>query len=414
MLAKYFKSPVHVLEMQSRPCGDLLEKFAEALSQIGYADGVSRSHLRTAEHFVYWAYREGIPQAGFGSASLDRFNEHLASCQCYGMRRRRSHGSSYGAQLFLDIGVCVERTRSTVLDSEPGEELFLAFSQWMHQHRGTSELTLYNYGNALRSMLKYVGNDQDKLTAAYLRQFILEQSNQKGVKAAKRSTTALRMFLRFLVAEGKCSAALLGAIPVVANWRLSSLPKYLQESEVERVIDSCNLSSPVGRRDRAILLLLARLGLRAGDVLRLRLSDIDWPGASIKVSGKGRQEVLLPLTQEVGLAIVEYLQTERPQTTTDTVFVRSRAPFREFANHCAVSALVERAMCRAGISCQSRGAAHVLRHSAATSMLRNGASLQDIAKVLRHRSVATTQIYAKVDTETLKEVVQPWPAEASC
>jgi site-specific recombinase XerD len=222
------------------------------------------------------------------------------------------------------------------------------------------------------------------------------------------------MFLRFLIAEGKCAAGLDAAIPVVAHWRLSSLPRYLQAEEVERVIASCDLTSPVGKRDRAILLLLARLGLRASDIVQLHLGDIDWEGAWMAVSGKSRREMQLPLTQEVGQAVVDYLQDGRPQSDSDAVFVRSRAPFRAFANHCAISVIVERAMRRAGVTCQSRGAAHVLRHSMATSMLRQGASLQDISAILRHRSIETTQIYAKIDVTALREIAQPWPEVQPC
>jgi site-specific recombinase XerD len=162
-------------------------------------------------------------------------------------------------------------------------------------------------------------------------------------------------------------------------------------------------------RNRAILLLLARVALRAGDIVELRLADIDWDGAWIHVFGKGRRHTRLPLTQEVGDAIAAYLLKGRPATAHDSVFVRAVAPYRPFSDSGAISLLVKKAMRRAGISCSSRGAAHLLRHSAATSMLRHGASLQEIAAVLRHRSIDTTQIYAKVDLLSLQEIAQPWP-----
>jgi integrase/recombinase XerD len=154
--------------------------------------------------------------------------------------------------------------------------------------------------------------------------------------------------------------------------------------------------------------------LRAGDIVQLRLSDIDWKGAEIQVSGKGHRQARLPLTQEIGDALVVYLQDGRPPTDTDVLFIRSRAPFRAFASHCAVSVIVSQAMRRAGVTCQSRGAAHILRHSAATSMLRQGASLQDIAAILRHLSINTTQIYAKVDVNALRQIAQPWPEVHLC
>jgi site-specific recombinase XerD len=303
---------------------------------------------------------------------------------------------------------------AAVVSPSSDPALLLAFRDWMRQQRGTCDSTLDNYAIHIRELLCRVGEKPDRLDARTLRQFVLEGSHRCGWAAAKKRTTALRMFLRFLTAEGHCASGLDGAIPVLAYWRLASLPRYLPEDDVERLVASCDLTSPVGKRDRAILLLLARLGLRAGDIVRLRLSDFDWKGASIRVCGKGRRQVRLPLTQEVGEALVAYLDEGRPQTTTDVVFVRSRPPFQAFRSHCAVSVLVDRAFRRAEVRRPSRGAAHLLRHSIATSMLRHGASLHDVAALLRHRSIATTQIYAKVDVTTLSAIAQPWPEEPSC
>jgi site-specific recombinase XerD len=284
----------------------------------------------------------------------------------------------------------------------------------MHQQRGTCDRTLYNYSISIRELLRCLGENPERFDARSLRNFVLEKSQQWGWSAAKKCTTALRMFLRFLITEGKCAAGLDASIPTLAHWRLSSLPRYLQAEEVERVITSCDPATQVGRRDQAILLLLARLGLRAGDIVRLRLGDIDWKQSWIQVSGKGRCQTRLPLTQEIGNAIARYLKDGRPPVSTDVLFIRSRAPFRPFASHSAVSVLVTQAMRRAGVRCPSRGAAHVLRHSTATSMLRHGASLQEIAAILRHRSIETTQIYAKVDVIALREIAQPWPEVEQC
>ena len=226
--------------------------------------------------------------------------------------------------------------------------------------------------------------------------------------------TALRMFLRFLIAEGRCRADLLGAIPVVPCWRLTSLPRYLPPEDVERLIACCNPASRIGKRDRAILLLLARLGLRAGDIVQMHLTDIDWKGAWVQVSGKSRRQTRLPLTHEVGQAIATYIRAGRIPAQTDALFLRSRAPFRALGSHCAVSAIVDRAFRRAGVKRPGRGAAHLLRHSFASSMLRQGVPLQDISKILRHRSVETTQIYAKVDVTGLQQIAQCWPEVQPC
>jgi len=415
MFEQFFDRASRIQSLRDGPGGPLLEGFAKELCHEGYAEITARRHIRAAEHLLYWTEREGIPISSLTEKFLERFDRHLDQCQC------PSYGHTHRLQLLNGACLFLKHLRGAgiltapVIESTAQDPVLLTeFCQWMNQQRGTGEFTLYNYSLSIRDLLKRLGEDPVRFDAQSLRQFVLEKSQQSGWAAAKKCTTALRMFLRFLIAEGKCTADLKAAIPVLAHWRLSSLPRYMQSEEVERTISSCDLISPVGRRDRAILLLLARLGLRAGDILKLRLGDIDWEGAWLYVSGKGRRQAQLPLTQEVGDAIVDYLQDGRPQTDTDVVFIRSRAPFRAFVSHCAISVIVAQAMRRAGVTCRGRGAAHVLRHSVATSMLRQGASLQDIATILRHRSIETTEIYAKVDVATLRQIAQPWPEVQTC
>lgn len=286
-------------------------------------------------------------------------------------------------------------------------------SRDQQQQRGTRETTLSNYGVHICEALRRLGDEPASWDASGLREFVMEGSRICGWAAAKKRTTALRMFLRFLITEGKCASGLDGAIPVLAHWRLASLPRYLPTDDVERLVRSCDVTSLVGTRDHAILLLLARLGLRAGDIVHLRMRDLDWKGGWIHVCGKGHRQARLPLTNEVGQALIRYLEV-RPQTADDAVFIRSRAPLRAFRSHCAVSVIVDRAFSRAGVKRPSRGAAHLLRHSVATAMLRTGASLQDVAALLRHRSITTTQIYAKVDVVALRKIAQPWPEVEPC
>ncbi len=414
MVSELFDSAGRIHALRAGPAGAWLDGFAHALSQTGYAQITARRHLRAAEHFASWADRHDIAVRSLTEQVLDRFGRHVPRCRC----RRYGHSARsllHGVRLFLrhleEIGTI---RVAAVASTAPDPALLMAFRQWMHQQRGTCESTLDNYGIHIRELLTRVGERPDTLDARTLREFVLEGSQTCGWAAAKKRTTALRMFLRFLIAEGHCASGLEGAIPVLAPWRLASLPRYLPADDVERLIGSCDLTSPVGTRDRAILLLLARLGLRAGDIVQLRLSDLDWKGAWIRVCGKGRRQARLPLTHEVGQALVAYLEKGRPQTATDVVFVRSRPPFHSFRSHCAVSVIVDRAFCRARVTRPSRGAAHLLRHSVATSMLRHGASLHDVAALLRHRSITTTQIYAKVDVTALRAIAQPWPEVPSC
>ena len=292
--------------------------------------------------------------------------------------------------------------------------LLVAFRRWMHVERGTCETTLESYSRPIRDLLTRLGEDPGRFDAQSLRQFVVERSQRPGGGDVQRCVGALRAFCCFLSAEGLCSRDLSAAVPTVARWRLSCLPRYLRPEEVERVIAACDLESPVGRRDRAILLLLARLGLRANDVAQLRLDDINWEEGWFAVCGKSRRPTQLPLSQEVGDALARYLQEDRPQTDATAVFVRARAPFVALGSHCAVSLIVARALRRAKVIRPGRGAAHLLRHGLATSLLRQGASLQEIADILRHRSVTTTQIYAKVDVVALQQMARPWPGAPSC
>lgn len=414
MLSALFESAGRVRGLRGGPGGMLWDGFTQALLHAGYAQITARRHLRAAEHFVSWADRHGISVGSLTDQVLDRFSRHVRRGRC----RRYGHSDRsllHAARLFLKHLETAGIVRVAAVTSRVADpDLLIAFRDWMRRLRGTCESTLENYAVHLRELLRRVGPEPTTLDARCLREFVLESSHTCGWAAAKKRTTALRMFVRFLIAEGKCDSGLTGAIPVIAHWRLASLPRYLPADDIERLIASCSATTPVGKRDRAILLLLARLGLRAGDIVQLRLGDLDWKGAWIRVCGKGRREARLPLTQEVGQALVAYLTDSRPKTATDTVFVRCRAPFHPFRSHCAISVIVDRAFRRAGVRRPSRGAAHLLRHSVATSMLRHGASLQDVAALLRHRSIATTQIYAKVDVTALGTIAQPWPEVQPC
>ena len=415
MLSHFFESPARIRGIRSGPSGTLIESFADYLFQDGYAELSARRHIRSAEHIVRWANRGDLPVSKLDDRALTRFGDHLKRCRCGRYCRSNRVEILAGARLFLRHSQGLDPTlsrRPSPADSMP--VLLQSFCRWMREHRGTSHQTLYNYGLPIRELIRRLGGDPSKLDAQGLRKFVLNRSRNAGWATAKRCTTALRMFLHFLIAEGWCRAGLLGAVPTLAHWRLSSLPRYLPAEAVERVIDSCDVSAPTGKRDRAILLLLARLGLRAGDIVQMRLQDIDWKEAWVHVSGKNRRQTRLPLTKEVGEAIVSYLQKSRPQSRTDLLFLRSRAPFRGFRSHPAVSVIVARAFLRAGIKRPGRGAAHLLRHSVASSMLRQGASLQEIGALLRHRSVETTQIYAKIDVTALQQIAQPWPEVWSC
>lgn len=411
MLSEIFNSHVRIKDLRDSPAGHLIESFARVLSGADYAKITVRQHLRSAEHFVYWFRQHGISLSQVDEQVLARFATHLSQCECphYGHVKTEV---TRGARLFVNHLRAIGCILAPIPKASKDPELLSSFGHWMRQQRGTCDATVSEYNPFVRELLEHIG-EPSRLSASMLREFVIEKHRSCGWAKAKQCTTALRMFLRFLIAKGYCRAGLEAAVPTLAHWRWATLPRYLQPEEVERLIASCDPSSRVGRRDRAILLLLARLGLRAGDIVHLRLSDIDWKNASIQICGKGRRQMRLPLTQEMGKAIVDYLQAGRPRSNADTVFVRCRAPFHSLRS-CAVSVIVARALRRARVERPSRGAAHLLRHSLATSMLRGGAALSDIAGILRHRSIETTRIYAKVDVSALRQIAQPWPEARIC
>jgi site-specific recombinase XerD len=239
---------------------------------------------------------------------------------------------------------------------------------------------------------------------------MLGRAGAVSVARLKGIGVAVRAFLRFLIATGRCPPGRDHAMPPAAGWRLASIPRFLAEDDIARVIAACDGVRRL--RDRAIVLLLARLGMRASEVARLGFDDIDWRQGSIRVHGKGRREELLPLSQEVGDALIAYIECARPAFATRALFLTGYAPLRPI-DRSTIKCVVRRALERSGVDSQCKGA-HLLRHSAATSMLRHGVSLSGVGAVLRHRSPAMTAHYAKVDMTSLATIAQPWPGSASC
>jgi site-specific recombinase XerD len=295
-----------------------------------------------------------------------------------------------------------------------GASLVEEFGRWMSAHRGVTRRTLDRYERDLRPFLATLGDDPARYEVVSVRDFVIDHLRHRGRSQAKQTLSAMRALLRFLAAEGRCRPDFAAALPRVPQWRLSALPRYLEPEEVERVIGSCDVRTPRGLRDRAILLLLSRLGLRAGDVIALRLTDVEWEAGALRVCGKGRRETALPLTQEVGDALLAYLERGRERIALDSVFLGVHPPFHPLRCSTAVSRIVQSALRRAHVYNPPSRGAHLLRHSAATAMLRAGGTLESIAMVLRHRSTLTTAHYAKVDIGMLLEVVQPWPRGAAC
>jgi site-specific recombinase XerD len=407
MLETYFSASKMRAHLRSGPSGPYLDGFAVALERQGYSTSTAVPYLRAAAHIGHVVAQQGVMPS---EIDLAAFSEHLRTCRCpRAMGGRGNHHTIFGARLFrrhlVEIGVC-QPVAAPLQRAEP--RLVTHFKEWLRKHRGASDATIRLYARDAERLVAALGDDPGKWEPATIRSFFLDYAGRCGEGTVEKLTTSLRAFLRYLAVEGRCRAGLADVVPAYAHWRLADLPRYLAGEQVNRLIGATDGEVVGRRRDRAILLLLARLGLRAGDVAQLRLDDIEWETGSLRVSGKSRYEVRLPLPQDVGDAIAAYL-ADRPSTCpSDHVFLRNIAPFRPLRNGDGVSSVVRRLMQRAGLVAPVKGA-HVLRHTAATEMLRHGVPLEKIGLVLRHRGVDTTAHYAKADVELLKRIALPWP-----
>jgi site-specific recombinase XerD len=251
--------------------------------------------------------------------------------------------------------------------------------------------------------------DLSRLNAQWIQKFMLGRLRGRSSEWTRLLTVTLRSFLRFLFVRGETPIDLSFSVPMVRKWRQASVPQYLAPGEVARVLSATRRLTVRGRRDYAILLLLARLGVRANEVVLLELGDIRWRSGEMVVRGKGGVLNRLPLQSEVGKALAAYLRRGRPASPSRRVFLRLLQPYVGLTGPAAVGHVVRDALARAGIRRTSRGAAHIFRHSLATRMIRSGASLPEISEVLGHRSQGTTAIYAKVDFDALRTVARPWP-----
>jgi integrase/recombinase XerD len=299
------------------------------------------------------------------------------------------------------------------MDAAPAEALVAEFRGWLAGERGLSAATVTCYGKQARTFLAGLPGPLDaalqELDAGQVISFMLGYCQGRNRESAKAMVTAVRALLRFLHVTGRVPVPLAAAVPAVAGWRLASLPRGLATAVVDRLLGSCNRGTKVGRRDYAILLMLARLGLRGAEAAALELADVDWHAGEVAIRGKGSRLERLPLPAEVGEALADYLVAGRPRCDAVTVFCTARAPYRRLSP-AGIRGIMGQACRRAGLA---RVGAHRLRHSLATEMLRAGASLPEVGQVLRHRSQLATSAYAKVDENALRVLARPWPGGGS-
>jgi site-specific recombinase XerD len=386
--------------------------FAAELLRKGYAPNTILSKYELLTNLSHWIERRSLSLAALDEGRLKQF---LASRRRQGKARRGDPTTGRQLLEYLrahdEIAAAPQR-----IDRTPKAGLMRDFEAFLHSERGLSSSTVVSYLPVVRCFLDGLFGRKalrlDQLQPQDLHGFVLREIQRVSRSHGKGVVTALRSFLRFLLQRGAIQTDLAATLPGVATWRLSHLPKSLPPEQVERLLVCCDRNSPTGKRDHAILLLLARLGLRAGEVVAMTLEDLDWERGEIVVRGKGQRLDRLPLPADVGAALARYLCDARPACATRRVFIRMQAPLQGLAGPTAVCCIVRRALRRAGLDPEFKGA-HLLRHSLATDLLRRGASLSEIGQLLRHRQPTTTQIYAKVDIGALRGIAQPWPRGAS-
>jgi integrase/recombinase XerD len=385
-----------VRQAVSGPLAPFEDAFRIELARLGYTPSSIRGAVRAMARLSGWLEDRALSAGG-----LTR--QVLAEARIAQLGPVLRFPRETGAAPAADFGVEVS----------PVDAVLAEFRRWLAEERGLSPVTVGCYGKQARGFLAGLAEPLDAalrgLDAGQVSSFMLGYCRDRNAESAKAAVTAVRALLRFLHVSGRVPVPLAAAVPSVAGWRLASLPRGLDAATVQRLLDSCDRDTIVGRRDYAILIMLARLGLRGAEVAGLDLADVDWRGGEVTVRGKANRVERLPLPVDVGEALAAYVTAGRPRRDSAALFCAVRAPHGRLSP-AAVRAVMAYACGRAGLA---RLGAHRLRHTLATELLRAGASLPEVGQVLRHRSQLATSIYAKVDENALRVLARSWPGGAA-
>ena len=396
----------------------LIRRYAATLDARGYRQSTLGPYCAAVEHFVSWA-AAGNTRLEVSKAEVSRFlNEHLADCKCPGRVQRwevtvRS-ALNHLLIMLASSGLCVPEVKVAAHIDTALQE----YCGYASDACGLAPATLVSrrqwIGRFLTHQFPKGRVDLSQLRPKHIHNFFTAQCRGYRPGTANVVATAIRSYLRFrAVQHAEPVESLLAAVPSAAGWRLAALPSYLETDEVAALMAAFDRERPQQQRDYAIVRCLIDLGLRSCEVAALRLGDIDWKNGTLTIPmGKGQRADVLPLPSITGQAIAEYLQQARPITESRAVFVRHRAPLDLPVGASVIRSVVRQAATRSGLTDRLHGP-HRLRHSAATRMLHGGATLKEIADILRHRSLDTTAIYAKVDVPRLAAIAQPWPGGAA-
>jgi len=404
------QQPLVSLDAQLGPWVGYVNAYTTLIKGRGYSPGSVQNQLQLINRFRQWLRRRQMEICAVDEIIAKRFLSHR---QSGGSARRGDSATLYRfLHMLCKQGVTRWQKKPAL---SPKQRLITNYGRYLLRERGLAQATVANYvpfiDQFLSARFQQIPLKLSHLRASDVTNFVRREAHKLSPGRAQLLVTALRSFLRYLRHQGKVTIDLAISVPTVARWSFAALPKFLPAGTVQRVLDHSNGKTPIARRDCAILFLLARLGLRACEIVALNLEDIDWENARITIRSKGGRWNQLPLPTDVGEALALYLRHGRPSCSCRRVFIRDRAPRIGFANSIAVSTLVMRALEKAGVDSPRKGA-HLFRHSLAREMIRKGASLDEIGELLRHQSPNTTAIYAKVDLPALRPLALPWPGGA--
>jgi len=404
MLEDFFVVPAAAQRLRDGVLGSHLDGFCGQLVELGYRRPTIRHALWVVGRLAAWMASTHVAVRDLNEVWMEAFLDARR-------RRRRPWRRLRRAlhQLLAWLrGGGVVPTVAKLAGDAPKPTVLTRYEAHLRRERALAECTVAGYLAVAHEFVDELDGAAAPLRPVAVHEFLLARVRRLSPKRAQYVGTALRSFLRFLFVRGETETDLSLAVPTVRQWRLASVPRHLPADEVELVLRSCDRSTATGRRDHAVLLLLARLGLRASEVVKLELDDVRWREAEIVVRGKGLVRDRLPLVADAGAALSAYVTKDRPTSRSRRLFLCVRAPHRGLGHPSTVSTIVAQAIGRTGLAPATRGA-HLLRHSLATTMVRRGASFSEIGQVLRHRSATTTEIYAKLDFDALRDVAMPWP-----
>ena len=394
----------------SGPLSRFIPQYMALIRAQGYVRGSQRYHLSLLEYFDAWLARRHRTLDQIDEALVEEFLEP-------GVRTQWVHVSAPATMRRLIAMLRQIGATPAAVSAAPtaAEEAVTKYRRFLVDERALSPATAVSWLRYVEPLLlEKFGEGAIELSAlrpSDITTFVQRHARKHGSSYARKLVASMRSFLRYLHYKGLHDQDLAKVVPRVARWSLSTLPKYLPARDVKRVLDACDRRTAMGRRNYAILLLLARLGLRAGEVIRLTLDDIDWEHARMTVHGKAGRSAQLPLPADVARAMAKYIRRDRPRCGCRAVFIRDYAPLAGLAKANSIAKIVRTALKTAGVNSARKGA-HLLRHSLATDMLQHGASLDEIGEILRHRSPDTTAIYAKVDLTALRSLAVAWPGGA--